>query len=356
MTVLLAFGCRPEEIKIRPLINHWLSIGFKDFEIYLSGQHQELCDKWNKEYSAKGISVNQIHIKQTYTRNRLNNILGFVIDEVSYILAYKKYECVVVQGDTSTALGSALAAFNSGVKVAHIEAGLRSFDLQNPFPEEANRRMISSIASINFCPTHENTINLKREQVNGEIYEVGNTIIDLFKSQNITPTITNKIICTFHRRETLNDLAKWFGVLEETAEIYTDYDFILVLHKNPDVYKYKGTFKYVKDIEPMEYEEFIRLSASALAICSQSGGNIEEAVASRKPIFLCREATERPEAEDFYLWCKTPEQLRFNFWNFFNNKDYYLDQVNALDCVFGDGNACRHITNILKDKGIITLP
>lgn len=355
--ICLIWGTRPEELKFRPLIEYWLSIGFTDFEIYLSGQHAELCDQWYDEYTDKGIHV--CYPYQTYNlpKNRLSAIQFQVNIQLSKLFEDHKYTHVIVQGDTTTALVGALTAFNFCIKVIHLEAGLRSHDNANPYPEEANRRMISAISDINLCPTLYNKNNLYYEKVPGLNYIVGNTILDILKNKEkeLYPIETNKIICTLHRRENQSELKEWFSVLEQLAEQYPDYQFILPLHKSPAVYQYKDTFKYVKCIEPLDHDKMIKELSECLCVITDSGGITEEATWFSKPIHLCRLKTERPEAKEFYIQSGTSTQLYNNFNLFMGDLSYYLNKINKLQCPFGNGNSSRLITDILIEKEIIKL-
>jgi len=344
--ITIAFGTRPELLKIEPLLKYWKSIGFDDFNIWLTGQHFELClqlrDNW--EFSK--------YVKTCYRiddgENRLDDIVGTIILAHSIrALDRQKVSAILVQGDTASAYACALAAFHRKIPIIHLEAGLRSYDNENPYPEEFYRRSISMMSDINLCPTVQNSYNLIEEKAPGKNFIVGNTILDTIK--DIIPTKTNTILCTLHRREILENIEEWFNNLDKLAELNKEYTFILPIHKNPDIYKYKNSFKYVKCIDPLNHTDFIKYLSSCAAIISDSGGVAEEGTWFKKPIFLCRKSTERPEGENFYIWIKKPEDLLKANISFYCNDNSFKNFYSP----FGDGNSSKKITEILLKEGII---
>lgn len=341
--IIVAYGTRPEHLKIEPLLRYWKSIGFNDWKVWLTGQHKELCLDLSKtwEFKDKVIGGNIIDYE-----NRLDSIVSTILVSAHFHLQNTDY--VLVQGDTASAFACALSAFHRKIPVIHLEAGLRSFDNENPYPEEAYRRMISMISSYNLCPTWKSAKNLENEKAPGQDFIVGNTILDSIVDK--TATVENKILITLHRRENLSEIPEWFNVVEKLAEKYQDHEFILPIHKNPEIYKYKSIFKYVKCIEPLPHDDFIDILSSCKYIISDSGGVIEESSWFGKRIFLCRRETERPEAWQFYIKSPTPEKLYENF-----IKEMSLDIKNDLKakCPFGDGHASEKIHEVLLKLNII---
>ena len=359
--LLIALGTRPELLKIEPLLKYWKSIGYNDFRIWLSYQHEELCKQLYKNWEFKeyiiqhpfitynsNFNVKDYSLDSEY--NRLDNIVFGQLIESNLVFEYNKAKYILVQGDTATAFACALSAFHRKIPIIHLEAGLRSYDNENPYPEEFYRRSISMMSSINLCPTRQNMVRLLSENVPGKCFVVGNTIIDPIK--NIESLFENKILITMHRRENLSEIKYWFECIDSIAESFKDYEFILPIHKNPEIYKLKDSFKYVKCVEPMEHDKFIDTLRRCKYVITDSGGVAEEATWFGKRIFLCRQRTERPEGEQFYIWCKDTNQLRRNFMEYMA---YNVKTNLKVTCPFGDGNSSEKITNILLENNIIKM-
>lgn len=347
--ITVCIGTRPELLKIEPLLKHWESIGFEDFRIWLTNQHRELCkqlhENWEFSKYTKGYLINE-------GENRLDSIVTSILQSSVYMLDrdIRPNDAVLVQGDTATAFACALAAFHRKIPIIHLEAGLRSYDNENPYPEEFYRRSISGMSNINLCPTEHNVKNLYNENALGKCFVVGNTVIDNIK--NIKPLFENKILITLHRRENHAEITKWFECIEKLANEFGDYEFILPIHMNPEIYKLKEIFKKVKCVDPLPHNELIDVLRRCKYVITDSGGIAEEATWLGKRIFLCRQKTERPEGEAFYIWSQTPEKLRRNFMEYmaFNFKSNL-----RVPCPFGDGNASEKITDILLKNNIIKI-
>ncbi len=359
--IIVAYGTRPEHLKIEPLLKYWKSIGFNNWKVYLTFQHNNFCqniiDTWEFNKNQLATSLEIPVTSENY--NRLDDIITEILISSNdpYCLGNEfgteKYQgqnvtAILVQGDTASAFACALAAFHRKIPIIHLEAGLRSFDNENPYPEEAYRRMISMMSTYNLCPTWKSAKNLENEKAPGQDFIVGNTILDSIVDK--TATIENKILITLHRRENLSEIPEWFNVVEKLAEKYQDHEFILPIHKNPEIYKYKSMFKYVKCIEPLPHDDFIDILSSCKYIISDSGGVVEESSWFGKKIFLCRRETERPEAWQFYIKSPTPEKLYENF-----IKEMSLDIKDDLKakCPFGDGHASEKIHEVLLKLNII---
>jgi UDP-N-acetylglucosamine 2-epimerase (non-hydrolysing) len=326
-TILISYGTRPEYIKVKSLIDNLSNT--VNIKTLFTGQHIHLVN-----------SQCDYHINiDDYSENRLNNI---IINQLMNIYVFEGIDYVLVQGDTTSALSIALSAFNSGIKVIHLEAGLRTYNINDPYPEELNRQMISRIANINFCPTELNKNNLISEKVHGDIYVTGNTGLDNITKNNIY--YGNKILITLHRRDNHHIMDKWFSEIEKIANKYVELEFIIPIHPNPNVSKHKHIFNKVKVINPISHNDLLNLIKECKFIISDSGGIQEEASFLNKKIIIGRKTTERPEVlEDFGKLCSDPNDLE-NIFNKFNS-NYIVDSK----CPFGDGNAWVRIKNILSN-------
>lgn len=328
--ILICFGTRPEYIKVKSLIDNMQNI-----KTCFTGQHKDLLND---------ISVD-IHLDFTdyCSNNRLNEIIMNILSK-PYIFDNMDY--VLVQGDTTTALAIAISAFNSSKKVIHLEAGLRTNDITDPFPEEMNRQLISRIANIHLCPTENNRQNLINENIKENIYVVGNTGLDNIDKTNCI--YDNIILVTLHRRNNLELMEKWLNAVEEIAINNPEYKFILPLHPNPHVQKHKHILKKVEVIEPMNHIDTINLIKKCKFLISDSGGIQEEASFLNKKIIICRKSTERPEILGKHgILCETYDKLPEIFDNY---KQTFM--VNEK-CPFGDGYAYKKILDIFKLHKIV---
>jgi UDP-N-acetylglucosamine 2-epimerase len=332
--ILLAYGTRPEWIKIKPLINEFIKNNI-EFKTLFTGQHQDLLKDNPADYRINSIAENH---------NRLDNIVTSIMNVFSKInYLGEQINVVLVQGDTTSAMAVALSAFHHGIKVAHLEAGLRTYDRENPYPEEINRRIISQIADIHLCPTELSASNLYNERIDDNIHVVGNTVIDNLLEYKDRCFYGNKILITLHRRENHHWIKQWFDVVEGLAMKYPEYIFILPIHPNPNVSKYRTMFRQVRVVDPMEYEKMLDLLTEVRLVITDSGGIQEECSFLNKKCLVCRKETERPEAlgQSSFL-IETPEDLESEFTKHINT------HVIKYDCPFGDGHAAEKIIGILK--------
>jgi UDP-N-acetylglucosamine 2-epimerase (non-hydrolysing) len=330
MKILVCFGTRPEWIKIKPLIDSFKKNDIT-YDILFTGQHTDLL---------KNIEVDHNLILKDLSSNRLNSILANnLLSDVE-----NNYTHVLVQGDTTSALGMALWGFHNKLKIIHLEAGLRTHDLNHPFPEEANRQLISRITDIHFCATEENKKSLYSENVpkKDHIYVVGNTGLD--NLVNIKPSYTNKVLVTLHRRENHDLIEDWFKSIDILAKQYNDLEFILPIHPNPEVVKHKKILQYTKVVDPMDHNDTINILKDCKFVITDSGGIQEEASFFNKKIIICRKTTERSECLGTHgVLCLLPCDLQdhVNQINF----NYKIENK----CPFGDGYSSMKITNILKN-------
>ena len=290
--VLICFGTRPEYIKVKSLIEHLPNV-----KTCFTGQHKDLLQNLQVDY--------ELNMDEIISENRLNNILCNILTNIHI---FKDIDYVLVQGDTTTALGVALSAFNNGIKVIHLEAGLRSNDLKDPYPEEANRQFISRIADIHLCPTEFNKANLLKENVQGVIRVVGNTGLDNISKEGCE--YGNHVLITMHRRDNHDKMDKWFTELERIANKYPNIEFLIPLHPNPNVQKHKAIFHKVKVVDPMSHNELIKYVKKCKFVISDSGGLQEECSFLNKKIIVCRKTTERPESIGIHSFmCDEPDKL-----------------------------------------------
>lgn len=323
----IVFGTRPEWIKIKPVID---KIHSKiPYKLICTGQHKELIDKSINHYNVEYLAI------CGDGKNRLDNIVTSILHNSDQILDGANN--VMVQGDTTSAFAVALAAFHKGVKIIHLEAGLRSWDINNPYPEEFNRIAISNMASIHLCPTIENKHNLR--YVGGNKYVVGNTVLD--DLINIIPSIGDFVLVTLHRRENLNIIDKWFQVIEDIANS-SNLRFIMPMHINPQIQKYKNIFKKVEVINPIGHSEFIDLLSKCAMVITDSGGIQEESAFLKKKSIVCRQTTERREGEGIFSeLCYEPHLLKSIF------DSIKIELINS-PCPYGDGYASDKILQVLE--------
>ncbi len=336
MNILIGYGTRPEFIKVKPLIDKLK--GQIDFKTVFTGQHIDII---NKDYTPDYM------LTIPNESNRLDSVL---ISSLNNEEIFEGITHVLVQGDTTSALSLALAGFHRKVKVIHLEAGLRTYDFNNPYPEEMNRQLIARIADINLCPTDLNVMNLQSENVKGDMHIVGNTGLDSLVEWKTKCEYTNKILITLHRRENHDIIDKWFSEINLLAKSNKDLEFILPIHPNPNVQKWKHLLTNVNVIEPLSHNELLSLLVQSKFIISDSGGLQEECSFFNKKIIVCREKTERRESVDYTSFmCKSPNNLKHLF-DFVNNKYYNTDVHGIIPvCPFGDGNAAEKILTVLLE-------
>lgn len=325
MNILICFGTRPEYIKVKSLIQNLPNI-----KTCFTGQHKNLVENINFDYS--------IDIDNSISTNRLNDIMCNIM---SHSHIFENIDYVLVQGDTTTALAVALSAFHHGKKIIHLEAGLRSNNLNDPFPEEMNRQVISRLANIHLCPTEFNKLNLEKENLSGQIYVVGNTGLDNIDTSNCS--YDNQVLITLHRRDNHPIIDKWFFEIENIANEYPHIEFLIPLHPNPNVHCHKHIFNKVKVIEPMTHAELIQYVKKCKFVISDSGGLQEECSFLNKKIIVCRKTTERPESLGIHSFmCDDPYKLKDMVDSIMN--DYKVNKI----CPYGDGLSWKKIQNVIQ--------
>lgn len=307
--VMVVYGTRPEAIKLAPVIRRLKSYDDLDVVVVSTAQHQQLLASIVERFD-----IHADHELPAMPVGRtLNQLLASTISGLDSILMELQPQLALVQGDTTTAFASALAAFNRGVKVAHLEAGLRTGDIRAPFPEEANRRLISQTAELHCAPSGDAAQNLLAEGIpKEEIVITGNTVIDAlyevaewdvdFSDDRVKDLVDRNarfVLVTAHRRENLDKLGEIAAAVDQLAETFSNVSFVVPLHANPLI---KETFRQElarKDnvflIDALPYPEFTALLRRSWMVVTDSGGVQEEAPALGIPVLLMRDKTERHE-------------------------------------------------------------
>lgn len=312
-TILTIFGTRPEAIKVAPLVRAIESSEVLRSRTLVTAQHREMLDQVNELFGI--VPDNDLNIMAK--GQTLNGIASRVIGELDSVLEAERPDAVLVQGDTTTVMGAAIAAFNRRIPVVHLEAGLRSGDLSSPFPEEANRKLTSQISALHLAPTPRSRANLVAEGIApSDIVVTGNTVIDALHiavDMNVTPADgavadyvaadRPKLLVTTHRRENLGSAMENIGdALATLAETRPDLMILLPAHRNPlvreSVLPRVRHFDNVVVTDPLSYGEFTTVMAASDIVLTDSGGIQEEAPSLGKPVLVMRDNTERPEAVD----------------------------------------------------------
>lgn len=323
--MLMCFGTRPEWLKIKPLIKV-----LESYQLLFTGQHHDLLNNIKVDYK---ITISDFS-------NRLDQLITDCLDQ----FPEGDFDSVLVQGDTASAFACALVAFHRKKKIYYLEAGLRSYDLAHPYPEEGYRQMISRLSDVNFCPTELSKQNLINEKVRGECFVTGNTILDGLLPYKKSCEYTDKILVTLHRRENHLQMDRWFQEVNALAEQYRELEFILPLHPNPEVQKHKKVLTHVKIVEPLPHDDLLHILTKCKLVISDSGGLQEEGSFFNKKVIVCRKTTERPEgiATGHLYICASPDYLGLIFDTLIS--DYHVNSR----CPYGDGTAAEKIGKILN--------
>ena len=354
--ITVVFGTRPEAIKLAPIIRLMRNNKKLNLRVVITGQHKEMLnqviDLFNLQIDLD-LSIMKKNQTLTHITNKTLNGLEKEFDSFPPSL-------VIVQGDTTTALAAALGSFYKKIPIAHVEAGLRTDDIYDPFPEEVNRRLISQMASLHFAPTENSYNNLKIENVPGNIFVTGNTIIDslLEISKKAKPIIIDSIdwmnkkiiLTTIHRRE--NRGSKLLNILKALEMIVSsnkDIQIVIPMHKNSELRSiFKNELKKVKNIfliEPLNYDELVFALKNCYLLLTDSGGLQEEAPTFGKPVFILRETTERDEVVQCgaaKIVGTDPENIFKSVSNVLSKNELYKTMSDAKN-PFGDGNASQRI-------------
>ena len=360
-TIMFVFGTRPEAIKMCPLVNELKSRKNVNTVVCVTGQHRQMLDMVLDTFNVvQDYDLSIMKAGQTLfdiTTNILNKI-GAVLDEV-------KPDVVLVHGDTSTTFVTALACFYKQIAVGHIEAGLRTYNIYSPYPEEFNRQAVSIISKYNFAPTEHSKENLIREgKDESTIYVTGNTAIDALKTtvrkDYAHPELewaadSRLIMITAHRRENLGEpMHNMFRAIRRVLDKHPDVKAIYPIHMNPVVRRaaeaeLRGCDR-IHIIEPLEVLDFHNFLSRSYMILTDSGGIQEEAPSLGKPVLVMRDTTERPEGvkAGTLKLVGTDEQVIYdNFKLLLEDSTVYEAMAKASN-PYGDGLACKRIADILE--------
>ncbi len=378
--IMLVFGTRPEAIKMCPLVKEFQKRA-DEFEtiVCVTGQHREMLDQVLKIFEVKpDIDLNIMKQGQDLT-----DVTVRILNGMRDVFKECHPDVVLVHGDTTTSTAAALAAFYAQIPVGHVEAGLRTYNIYSPWPEEMNRQVTGRIATYNFAPTPLSEKNLIEEKAMGKIYVTGNTVIDalhyvvnklkndelIAKEQDavllnagydVARLANGKklVLITGHRRENFGDgFIRIVTAMKDLSEKYPEVDFVYPMHLNPNVRKpihevfgedlTRPNFFF---IEPLQYLEFVHLMSKASIVLTDSGGIQEEAPGLGKPVLVMRDTTERPEA----LESGTVHLVGTDYDKIVNEVSTLLEDAEAYAKMsqavnpYGDGMACGRIVNALK--------
>ena len=369
---LIVFGTRPEAIKMAPLVKEFLKNDNFETTVCVTAQHREMLDQVLEFFEIKpDYDLNLMRPNQN-----LYTLTASIIENMKPVLDELKPDYVYVHGDTTTSMAVGIAAFYSGAKICHVEAGLRTFNRQYPVPEEFNRQLTGKIADFHFSPTALSKNNLLAENTKEEnILVTGNTVIDAllygiekvnaadFKDDEIENLKTvldfqkKIILVTGHRRENHGDgLIKICSALKTIAENNPDVEIIYPVHLNPNV---KGPVNELLSgitniylVPPLAYPSFIWLMEKSYLIITDSGGIQEEAPSLGKPVLVTRTTTERPEAVEegtVILLGTDTDRIVEESNKLLNNTEYY-NEMSMLHNPYGDGKASERIVNFIEKK------
>ena len=360
-TVMLVFGTRPEAIKMCPLVNELKGREGLKTVVCVTGQHREMLDQVLRVFNV----VPDYDLSIMKKGQTLFDITTNILERIGAVLDEVKPDVVLVHGDTSTTFVTALACFYKQVPVGHVEAGLRTYNIYSPYPEEFNRQAVSIIAKYNFAPTELSRDNLLREgHCADSIYITGNTAIDALKttvrSDYSHPELewakgSRLIMITAHRRENLGEpMHNMFRAIRRVIDEHPDVRAIYPIHMNPVVRAAAdaelGDCDRIRIIEPLEVIDFHNFLANSYLILTDSGGIQEEAPSLGKPVLVMRDTTERPEgikAGTLKLVGTDEAVIYESFKLLLENADAY-DAMAKASNPYGDGFACRRIADILE--------
>ena len=360
--VCIILGTRPEAIKLAPVIQVFQKSSSFESQVILTGQHREMVEQVMHLFNIKA----DYDLEIMQVQQSLNDITCRSLQGLEALFKEKKPDLVVVQGDTTTAFTAALAAFYQKIPIGHVEAGLRTDDIFNPYPEEANRRLISQITQLHFAPTPWAVENLHRSGVLGEIHMTGNTVIDALLNVAATQAVCNVpgldwdsyrvLLATVHRRENWGEplLAIAQGFLQ-ILDKFPDTALLLPLHRNPTVrvplQELLGNHPRIFLTDPLDYGELVGAIGRSHLLLTDSGGLQEEAPSLGKPVLVLRDTTERPEAVaagTAKLVGTTSENIFANAAELLSDPDAYEAMANAIN-PFGDGHAAERILQIVQN-------
>ena len=359
--VTIVLGTRPEAIKLAPVIKAFRHCGALTTRVVLTGQHREMVTQVMDLFGLKADKdLGLMAPRQTLTHVTCAALQGLRDDFQAY-----PPKLVLVQGDTTTAFAAGLAAFYEQIPVGHVEAGLRTDNLLDPFPEEANRRLLSQLASLHFAPTTKAEANLQASGVIGQISVTGNTVIDALllmaqtasepKFDGIDWQHQRVILATVHRRENWGErLVQIASGIRQVLDRHDDTSLLLPLHRNPTVreplQRLLGDHPRVVMTEPLDYDRLVAVMKRCTLLLTDSGGLQEEAPALGKPVLVLRRTTERPEAVEAgtaRLVGTEPSSIVDEASRLLSDASAYEAMSRAVN-PFGDGHASQRILDLCR--------
>ena len=361
LRIMSVFGTRPEAIKMCPLVRELAAREGVESLCCVTAQHRQMLDSVLEVFSLKP----DWDLDIMTPRQTLSTITSKCLTGMDEAIDTLKPDMILVHGDTSTTFAGALSAFYHQVPIGHVEAGLRTYDKYSPFPEEMNRKLVSSLADLHFCPTANNRGNLLREGVTGDIFVTGNTVIDALKTTvregyrfstdelNHLPYREKKILLvTCHRRENYGEpMRNIMLALRQLAEENRDVELVYPVHLSPVVReavdRYLRGAPRVHLIDPLPADEMHNLMARCYLVLTDSGGLQEEAPALGKPVLVLRRETERPEAVEagtVKLAGVVQDDIVTMAQRLIQDRNAYAAMAHAVN-PYGDGQACRRIAD-----------
>lgn len=358
---MLVFGTRPEAIKMCPLVVELSKNENFDVVVCVTGQHKEMLEQVLHVFEI----VPDYNLDIMKAGQTLEGITTAILTKLKPVLEKEKPDLVLVHGDTTTTFATSLAAFYNGVKIGHVEAGLRTYDLSSPYPEEFNRQAVSVLADYHFAPTETARLNLLKEgKPDNKIFVTGNTAIDALRK-----TVSNDydhslfewigdarlIMLTAHRRENLGEpMENMFKAVRRVLAENKDVKVIYPIHKNPVVRQIAEKIfeddSRIKIIEPLEVVDFHNFLKKSYLILTDSGGIQEEAPSLGKPVLVMRDTTERPEgvaAGTLKLVGTNEDSIYDEFSALLNDQNKYTEMSRASN-PYGDGTASEKIRQVLE--------
>jgi UDP-N-acetylglucosamine 2-epimerase (non-hydrolysing) len=359
--ILCVFGTRPEAIKMAPVIQALKKETWANVRVLSTAQHRNLLDQVVDFFEMKP----DIDLNIMLPNQSLTDLTARLLVKCAEVLEKEKPDLVLVQGDTTTVMSVAMACFYKNIAIGHVEAGLRTWDIKNPFPEEMNRVITGKLATMHFAPTETSKSNLIKEGIRSEeIYITGNTVIDALmfavtKKASLNVELrSNKrmILVTAHRRENFGSRCQEIcRAILYLAEKNPDVDFLYPVHPNPNVkeiaYSLLSKQENIRLCPPLDYAEFVTAMNKSYFILSDSGGVQEEAPALGKPVLVLRDETERPEAAEVGV----VKLVGANFERIVKESQTLLDDEKAYKLMakgaspYGDGLASSRITKAIKN-------
>ncbi|NMB38080.1 MAG: UDP-N-acetylglucosamine 2-epimerase (non-hydrolyzing) [Firmicutes bacterium] len=360
----IVFGTRPEAIKMAPVVKQFKTHSKWNTKVIVTGQHREMLDQVLDVFNI----IPDYDLDVMTENQSLTDITTAVLNGLEQIFSCWKPDYLLVHGDTTTALAAALAGYYHKIAIAHVEAGLRTGDLYNPFPEEANRKLIDGLSTVFLAPTEAAAKNLRLEGISSkQIYVTGNTVVDAlymvvndnyqFKLPQLRALTFSKpvVLVTAHRRE------NWGQPLENICAAIRDaasclpVDIVFAMHKNPQIQSvvksYLAGIDNVYLIDAPAYIEFANLLNRCKFLVTDSGGLQEEAAALGKPVLVLRDTTERPEGIEsgiLKLVGTDKEKIVYEISNLIQNNELYRHMTHAHN-PYGDGKAAMRIKNIITE-------